>query len=62
METNYQSAIDRVNRCKSIHEVFKLEKSLERLWEAGMFTDSEFQRIDAKLMNKEIELQALVNP
>jgi hypothetical protein len=49
MKTNYQSFLARIARSTSPAELIKLETSLARLWDAGVFTVAQFQRLDAAL-------------
>jgi len=55
-KTNYQSALARINKAKDEESLLQLEKSLERLWNAGIFTASEFSRLDEKLLSKLISI------
>jgi hypothetical protein len=57
MKTNYQSAIERVNKCQTLQDCDKLDKSLVTLWIAGIFTESEFSRIDSALVDRMIEIE-----
>jgi len=55
-KTNYQSAFARINKANDEESLLQLEKSLERLWNAGIFTASEFSRLDEKLLSKLISI------
>jgi len=55
-KTNYQSALARINKANDEESLLQLEKSLERLWNAGIFTASEFSRLDEKLLSKLISI------
>ena len=55
-KTNYQSALARINKAKDEESLLQLEESLERLWNAGIFTASEFSRLDEKLLSKLISI------
>jgi len=57
MKTNYKSAIERVNKCQTLQDCDKLDKSLVTLWIAGIFTESEFSRIDSALVDRMIEIE-----
>jgi len=57
MKTNYTSAIERINRCNTIEDCDKMEKSLQRIWDNGLFTVSEFSRLDGALMKRKIEIE-----
>lgn len=55
-KTNYQSALARINKANDEESLLQLEKSLERLWNAGIFTANEFSRLDDKLLSKLISI------
>jgi hypothetical protein len=57
MKTNYQSAIERVNKCQTRQDCHKLDTLLVKLWIAGIFTESEFARIDRQLVDRMIEIE-----
>jgi len=46
MKTNYASMADRIRACKTLDETNRAEASLGRLWDAGVFSQSEMQRLD----------------
>jgi hypothetical protein len=55
-KTNYQSALARINKANDEESLLQLEKSLERLWNNGIFTANEFSRLDEKLLSKLISI------
>lgn len=55
-KTNYQSALARINKANDEESLLQLEKSLERLWNAGIFTVNEFSKLDEKLLSKLISI------
>ena len=55
MKTNYQSFRDKIREADPA-DAPKLEKALDRLWDAGIFTVAEFQRLDALICNKNLKL------
>ena len=57
MKTNYASMTARINKATTLESIEKLDKSLDRLYNAGIFTVSELQRLDAKLCDKLIALE-----
>jgi hypothetical protein len=57
MKTDYQSALHRIKSAPNVEILRKLGKSLVRLWEAGIFTESEFSRIDRRLVERMIEME-----
>ena len=46
--SNYKSAIDRLNRCKTVDDIDRALLGFERVHQVGHLTDSELQRLDAK--------------
>jgi ribosomal protein S20 len=52
MKSNYQSALERIKSASSVEALRKLDKSLVRLWEVGIFTESEFSRLDSRLLDR----------
>jgi hypothetical protein len=53
--TNYQSALVRLNKAATAEELNRLERSFERVYNAGCFTVSEYVRLDRKLVDKLIK-------
>jgi hypothetical protein len=53
MKTNYQSFKERIEKA-ALSELPKLEERLSLLWENGIFTVLEFQRLDALICDKQI--------
>lgn len=52
MKTNAQSFIEIINAASGDPvKLASLEKSLVRLWDAGIFTHKEFERLDSKILN-----------
>ena len=49
MESNYKSFVKRI-KAASKDELSNLDRSLDRLFEVGIFTISEYQRLDQKIM------------
>ena len=57
MKSNYQSALERIKSASSVEALRKLDKSLVRLWEVGIFTESEFSRLDRRLVDRMIAME-----
>jgi hypothetical protein len=57
MKSNYISAIERVKKCQTLQDCDNLETSLHRIWNNGIFTASEFTRIDSALVARKIEIE-----
>ena len=56
METNYSSFRKRVDKATNLDDIKKLNKSLDRLWNAGIFTQAEFIKLDHLVMLKQDKL------
>jgi len=52
METNYASFIKRIKAADSQEKLKQLEVSLDRLYDAGIFSLAEFKRLDNKILEK----------
>lgn len=57
--TNYQSALFLLNKAATAEELNRLERSFERVYNAGCFTVSEYVRLDRKLVDKLIKYDAV---
>tara|TARA_R100001510_G_C7548586_1_gene133271 strand:- start:159 stop:341 length:183 start_codon:yes stop_codon:yes gene_type:complete len=57
MSEEYKTALQRLNKANTSEELARLERSFERIYNAGFFTISEYGRLDAKLMDKQISLE-----
>jgi len=51
---NYKSALQRINNAKTAKALQKAEVGIERVYNAGFFTENEFMRLDGKILNKKI--------
>ncbi len=49
--TNYQSMVKRINQAETEDDFRKLHESLDRLYKAGVFSGSERQRLDLKILD-----------
>ena len=56
--TNYQSMVKRINQAETEEGFIKLHESLDRLYNAGIFTVSEFRRLDLKMLGAELEKES----
>lgn len=56
MSNEYKSALDRLTRAHTAKDLEQLADSFTRLYNAGIFTDQEFMRLDGKLVDKTIEV------
>lgn len=55
--TDFQYALHRLRRADSIEALNKLETSLERLYNNGVFTPTEYRLLDIRLVDKLIKLE-----
>ena len=58
MNTNYQSAILRINKAASMQQLMQLDKSMLNLYNAGELTEKEYQRLDIKIIDKLTTLES----
>jgi hypothetical protein len=58
MTEEYKSALQRLNKANTIQELERLERSLERIYNAGFLTVSEYGRLDLKLIHKQFDIEA----
>lgn len=56
MTTNYSSFVERIESENTYKGLKKLETSLDRLYNAGIFSVSEFKRLDTKILNKLVSI------
>lgn len=59
MSEEYKSALQRLNKANTIEELARLERSLERIYNAGFFTVSEYGKLDLKLIHKQFDIHAM---
>jgi hypothetical protein len=57
MKTDYQSALARIKSAPNVEALRKVDKSLVLLWIAGIFTESEFSRLDRRLVDRMIAME-----
>ena len=55
--TNYQSAVHRIESIDSVDKLERLERSLETLYKLCLFTSTEIRAIDGLVMDKYVELE-----
>lgn len=56
MSNEYKSALSRLARAHTAQDLEQLENSFIRLYNAGIFTDKEYMRLDGRLVDKMIEV------
>jgi len=54
--TNYTAMVKRINKADTVEALCKLERSLDRLYNAGVFTVKEFAKLDGKMVDKSTEM------
>jgi len=57
MSDEYKAALERLNKANTLQELARLERSFERIYNAGFFTVTEYGRLDLKLMNKQLAFE-----
>ena len=55
--TNYQAMAQRINQANTIEALAKVEASLDRIFDNGFFTISEYSKLDSKIVDKQIALE-----
>jgi hypothetical protein len=55
--TNYASMRARIARADSLADTAKLERSLDRLYNAGVFTPNELGRLDSLIMDRNVQIK-----
>ena len=57
MSEEYKTALQRLKKANTIEELNRLDRSFERVYNAGCFTVSEYSRLVTKLTDKEVKLE-----
>ena len=57
MSEEYKTALQRLKKANTIEELSRLDRSFERVYNAGCFTVSEYSRLVTKLTDKEVKLE-----
>ena len=52
MKTNYQSALERLNKVTSMEALSKLETSFDRFYRNGFLTEEQLMDLDWKMLHK----------
>ena len=55
--TNYKTMTKRINNAITISDLKRLDKSLDRLFEAGVFSIIEFNRLYDKILKRGFKLK-----
>lgn len=54
--TNYQTMTQRINKADTLAALDKVEASLDRIFNNGVFTINEYAKLDAKIVDKRINI------
>lgn len=54
--TNYQTMAQRINKADTLAALDKVEASLDRIFNNGIFTINEYAKLDAKIVDKRINI------
>ena len=55
--TNYQTMAQRINKADTLVALAKVESSLDRIFNAGIFTVNEYSKLDSKIVDKQIAIE-----
>ena len=56
MNSNYKSAVHRINNANNSDDLEQLINSFTNLYNLGILTESEYQRLDIKIVDKLIAI------
>lgn len=54
--SNYKAFTSRIRKAETLETLKNLDRSLDRLYNAGIFTTSQLKRLDLLIVDKKIEL------
>ena len=57
MSEEYKTALQRLKKANTIEGLSRLDRSFERVYNAGCFTVNEYSRLVTKLTDKEVKLE-----
>ena len=57
MSEEYKTALQRLKKANTMEELGRLDRSFERVQNAGWFTVREYSRLVTKLTDKEVKLE-----
>ena len=55
--TNYQTMVQRINQSNTLEALVKVESSLDRIFNAGIFTVNEYSKLDSKIVDRQIVIE-----
>mgnify|MGYP003628052087 FL=1 len=56
----YQYSLSKIKTAKTVEQLSKVEVWLEKMYNAGVFTPSEFRRLDCKLVDHSLKLEGII--
>ena len=56
----YQYSLSKIKTAKTVEQLSKVEVWLEKMYNAGVFTTSEFGRLDDKLVDHSLKLEGII--
>lgn len=59
-KTNYVSATERIGQADTLTRLAQIELGIDRVYDAGQLTLSEYTRLSIKIMDKWVELEAIL--
>lgn len=55
--TNYQAMVQRINQANTVEALAKVELSLDRIFNSGIFTVNQYSKLDSKIVDKQIAIE-----
>jgi ribosomal protein S20 len=55
--TNYQAMVQRINQANTVEALAKVESSLDRIFNSGIFTVNQYSKLDSKIVDKQIAIE-----
>ena len=56
---DYQYSLSKIKTAKTVEQLSKVEDWLEKMYNAGVFTPSEFRRLDRKTVDRFLQLEGV---
>jgi len=55
--SDYQTMAQRINKADTLAALAKVESSLDRIFNAGIFTVNEYSKLDSKIVDKQVAIE-----
>jgi ribosomal protein S20 len=55
--SNYQTMAQRINTADTLEALNKVEASLDRIFNNGIFTVNEYSKLDSKIVDKQVAIE-----